>query len=66
MSNLPLEGMPSVAFVSADIPRDGAGALLLTLMHPPCFHSPFPHKNALTEPACLNENSNINGITPST
>lgn len=65
-SNLLLEGLPSVAFVDANIPRDGAGALLLTQMHPKCFPSPFPHKNAVTEQSCLSTNSHIHGITPST
>lgn len=47
-SNLLLEGMPSVPFVDANIPRDDAGALLVTQMHPKCFLLPFPYNNAMT------------------
>lgn len=66
VSSLLLRGLPSVAFVDADIARDGAGALLLTQMHPKCFRSPFPCKNAMTKQPCRNTNLNIHGIMLST
>lgn len=58
-SSLFLVGMLGVG---ADLPRDGAGALLLTQMHHKCFPFLFQHKNAVTEHSGLNTILDIQGI----